>query len=210
MTSRFDSPAPPASLRSAQVGLTRHRTIEAARTELELHGYEGARIEDIAARAGVAVPTVYKNFGNKRTLLRAAVTAVMAGAPEQQVERQAWWQEQLRAPTAEAQLRLIARNGRRIYDRAGRLLEVLRAAAANDDELATLWAEINEERLSRSRTSARSLAAKAPLRVGRAEAARTLWALTGPELYVLHVEHAGRSPGVYERWLRGLLVAALL
>jgi len=45
--------------------------IEAAHAEFEARGYEGTRIEDIAARAGVAVPTVYKTFTNKRNLLTA-------------------------------------------------------------------------------------------------------------------------------------------
>jgi len=51
------------------------------------------------------------------------------------VERQAWFREQLEEPTAEGQLRLIARNARRMYDRAGQLLEVVRAAAASDSDI---------------------------------------------------------------------------
>jgi AcrR family transcriptional regulator len=46
-------------LRQAQAAATRLRIIEAAHAEFEAAGYEGTRIEDVAARAGVAVPTVY-------------------------------------------------------------------------------------------------------------------------------------------------------
>ena len=90
----------------------------------ELRGYEGARIEDIAKEAGVAVPTVYKVFTNKRTLLRASVEAAITDGEAGEVERLAWFREQLEDPSAEGQLRLIARNARRMYDRAGQLLEV--------------------------------------------------------------------------------------
>jgi AcrR family transcriptional regulator len=197
-------------LRQAHAAATRLRIIEAAHAEFEARGYEGTRIEDVAARAGVAVPTVYKAFTNKRNLLTAAVTTAMTGGPGGPVDRQAWWQEQLDAPTAEQQLQLIARNARRLNDRAAHLLELVRATAAHDSQIATLWHDINNERLTRSRTSAQRLAAKTTLRTSVPNAAHTLWALTAPELYILHVTELGRRPDTYQRWLADLLTAALL
>ena len=197
-------------LRQAQAAATRLRIIQAAHAEFEARGYQGTRIEDVAARAGVAVPTVYKTFTNKRNLLTAAVTAAMTGGPDGPVDRQAWFQEQLDAPTAEQQLQLIARNARRLNDRAAHLLELVRATAARDSQIATLWQDINNERLARSRTSAKRLAAKATLRTSMPDAAHTLWALTAPELYILHVTELGRRPDTYQRWLADLLIAALL
>jgi hypothetical protein len=85
----------------------------------------------------------------------------MTGGPGGPVDRQAWFQEQLDAPTAEQQLQLIARNARRLNDRAAHLLELVRATAARDSEITALWRDINNERLARSRTSARRLAAAA-------------------------------------------------
>ena len=196
-------------LRQAQAAATRLRITEAAHAEFEARGYEGTRIEDVAARAGVAVPTVYKAFASKRNLLTAAVTTAMTGGPGGPVDRQAWFQEQLDAPTAEGQLQLIARNARRLNDRAARLLELVRAAA-RDHEIAALWHDINNERLARSRTSAQRLAAKATLRTSVPDAAHTLWALTVPELYVLHVKESGRRPEAYQRWLADVLIAVLL
>lgn len=176
----------------------------------EARGYEGARIEDIASEAGVAVPTVYKVFANKRNLLKASVEAAIRGGEAGEVERQAWFREQLEEPTAEGQLRLIARNARRMYDRAGQLLEVVRATAASDTDIETLWRSINDERLGRARTSASRLASKAKLRTTIGETARTLWVLSVPELYVLQIRAGGLNPEDYERWLGDLLVAALL
>jgi AcrR family transcriptional regulator len=197
-------------LRQAQAAATRLRIIQAAHTEFEARGYEGTRIDDVAARAGVAVPTVYKAFTNKRNLLTAAVTTAMTGGPDGPVDRQAWWQEQLDAPTAEQQLQLIARNARRLNDRAAPLLELVRAAAARDSEIAALWQDINSERLTRARASARRLAAKTALRTSVPDAAHTLWALTVPELYVLHVRESGRHPDAYQRWLADVLVTVLI
>jgi AcrR family transcriptional regulator len=198
------------TLRSEQAALTRSRIVEGAKVVFEARGYEGARIEDIAQEAGVAVPTVYKVFANKRNLLKASVEVAVRGGEAGEVERQAWFREQLEEPTAEGQLRLIARNARRMYDRAGQLLEVVRAAAASDVDIEAVWRDINEERLGRGRTSASRLASKAELRTTIDDAARTLWALTIPELYVLQIRAGGLGPDDYERWLGDLLVSALL
>ena len=197
-------------LRQAQAAATRLRIIQAAHTEFEARGYEGTRIEDVAARAGVAVPTVYKAFTNKRTLLTAAVTTAMTGGPDGPVGRQAWFHEQLDAPTAEQQLQLIARNARRLNERAAHLLELVRATAARDSQIAALWHDINNDRHARARISAQQLAAKTTLRTSVPDAAHTLWALTVPELYVLHVTESGRSPQAYQHWLADVLIAVLL
>ena len=86
----------------------------------------------------------------------------------------------------------------------------MRATAARDSQIATLWHDINNERLARSRTSAKRLAAKTTLRTSVPDAAHTLWALTVPGLYVLHIKESGRRPGAYQRWLADVLIAVLL
>lgn len=134
----------------------------------------------------------------------------MTGGADGAVERQTWWREQLEEPDPERQLRLIARKARWIYDRAGRLLEVVRAAAAGDEKIAGLWQTINNERLARSRTTAKNPGAKTELRTGVTQAARTLWTLSGPELYVLQIDGGGATPKQYEAWLADLLITALL
>ena len=197
-------------LRREQAAATRARIARAAALVFAESGYERARIEDIAKRAGVAYPTVYKTFGNKPALLAAAVTTTLTGSGEDEIQRQAWFVEQLDEPDPERQLRLIARNARRMYDRAGSLLEVVRATAASDETIKELWQDINDDRLKRARTTARSLAAKTKPRSGPAETARTLETLTVPELYVHLVDHGGLTPDRYERWLADLLVRTVL
>ena len=203
-------------LRRAQAAATRTRILEAAAVVFATSGFERARIEDIAKEAGVAYPTVYKAFPNKPALLTAAVTAAMTGdengedTEDSAIERQNWFQEQLDAPDAETQLRLIARNARRLYDRAGRLLETVRNAATADARIADLWQAIDDDRVERSQTTAKRLATKTRLRASVPSTARTLWALTIPEVYVLQVHHGDLVPDQYERWLADLLVGAIL
>ena len=43
----------------------------AARRVFAAQGYSAATIADVAAAAGVAIPTVYKLYGNKRALMTA-------------------------------------------------------------------------------------------------------------------------------------------
>jgi AcrR family transcriptional regulator len=184
----------------------------AAQERFERDGYEAARMEDIAAAAGVAIPTVYKVFTNKCKLLAAVVEAAMSGDVDAAVAEQPWWREQITEPSAARQLRLIARNARQIYDRAGPLLELLRSAASADPEVEAVARNIEDECYRRSRLSARALVDKGALRPGTSggEAARTLWPLTVPELYLRQVRDLALTADAYERWLAVTLQHALL
>jgi AcrR family transcriptional regulator len=199
-------------LRAEHAALTRARILDAGRAVFEERGFAGARITDIASRAGVAVPTVYKVFTNKRSLLAQAVERAMTGAEYGgRVDEQAWWQEQLNEPEPVRQLALIARNARRIYERAGRILEAVRAAAVLDPEIAALWRSITDQRANRSRQTAGKLVerAKGRARFAVEETTASLHFLSAPELYTAHLE-AGRTPAQYEHWLRAVLTATVL
>jgi hypothetical protein len=71
---------------------------------------------------------------------------------------------------------------------------------------------LEEERHRRSLLSARALVDKGALRLGisAVEAARTLWILTVPELYLRQVRDLALTADAYERWLASLLQHALL
>jgi AcrR family transcriptional regulator len=199
------------SLRSDLAAHTQARILDAAAEAFVQNGFAGARIEDIAVAAGVAVPTVYKVFTNKRNLLMSALERAMTDSDTAgSVAAQGWWLEQLEEPDPVQQLRLIARNARHIYERSAALLDVLRAAAPLDQRLSQEWDRLQANRLDRSRRTARSLMAKTRrTRMTREEAALTLVTLNGPELYTTYLS-AGRTPQQYERWLADLLVQALL
>ena len=199
------------SLRAEQAAHTRRRILHAAARVFEEQGFAGTRIEDVAATAHVAVPTVYKVFTNKVNLLIGAVNQTMAGDDITTIDQQAWFAEQLEEPDPARQLHLIARNARRLYQRAGRLLDVLRAAAPLDGDLAQAWHDIATQRVDRSRRTAKNLTAKAAdrARLGRDDTAATLLTLTEPDLFTTYT--AGkRTANQYEAWLGDLLCRALL
>jgi AcrR family transcriptional regulator len=202
---------PPSSLRSEQAAQTRRRILDAAARLFEEQGFAGTRIDDVAGEAGVAVPTVYKVFTSKVNLLVAAVNQAMAGDETAPIDQQGWFAEQLEEPDAGRQLQLIARNARRMYERAGKLLSVLRAAAPLDPDLAGAWHAIAAQRVHRSRLTAKNLTAKAAdrLRLTRDDTAATLLTLTEPDLFMTYT--AGRrTVNQYEAWLGDLLCRGLL
>jgi AcrR family transcriptional regulator len=198
-------------LRTEQAAQTRRRILDAAARVFEEQGFAGARIEDIATRAGVAVPTVYKGFTNKPTLLVGALNRAMAGDGDAAIDQQSWFTDQLQEPDPVRQLQLVARNARRLCERAGPLLAVLRSAAALDADLATAWDDIAVQRLERSSQTAESLIAKAGRRVRltRDDTALTLYALTEPELFLTFTTN-GKTADHYETWLADTLCRSAL
>jgi AcrR family transcriptional regulator len=199
------------SLRAEQAARTRRRILDAAARVFEEQGFAGARIEDVAAEAGVAVPTVYKAFTNKVNLLVGALAQAMAGDESAPIDQQRWFTEQLDEPDPRRQLHLVARNARRVAERAGHLLNVLRAAAPLDPDLERAWGEIASQRLDRGRRTARSLKAKAggELRMSRDDVVMTLFTLTEPQLFAAYLA-GGRTADQYEAWLGDVLCRALL
>jgi len=201
-----------APLRKKQAESTRAQIVEAAARVFSSKGYADTRVEDIAQAAGVAVPTVYKTFGTKVAILVAAIHFVMADSySDMPIEEHAWWQEQMNATNARDQLRLIARNCRAVYERAGALLEVVRTASTADPAAKDVWRLINRERRRRSELIANSLAGKGALpNIPIASAVDTLLLLSAPELYTLFLERDEETPQGYEDWLGDVLLNALL
>jgi AcrR family transcriptional regulator len=198
-------------LRAEQAAQTRRRILDGAACVFDEQGFAGARIEDIAARAGVAVPTVYKVFTNKPTLLVGALNQAMAGDGDAAIDQQSWFTEQLDEADPVRQLHLVARNARRLSERVGSLLGVLRSAAPLDTNLARAWDDIAMRRLERSRQTAKNLIAKArgQVRLTPDDAAMTLCALTEPELFATFTAN-GKTADQYETWLSDILCRSLL
>src|SRR5512140_432478 len=66
------------SRRSAQAAQTRRDIVTAAGLLFRERGY-GVSMAEIASEAGVVVETVYRIFGSKAALFRAALEALLAG-----------------------------------------------------------------------------------------------------------------------------------
>src|SRR3954467_6344469 len=119
---------------------TRRRIVDAAAALFVAEGYGATTLEQIAARAGVAVQTVYFHFGNKRTVLKEAVDIAAVGDDEPVALLDRDWLDPARAAPAQRRtLEIWVRNGRAIYDRIGPIMRVVRDAAATDPEMAAQW-----------------------------------------------------------------------
>ena len=203
---RYGSPT-----RQAQAQRTRAEVAEAARQLFIARGYAGTTLADIAAAAAVAVPTVKLAYGTKRNVLLAAWDrAVKGGDDPRPVADQPWFQELLASPDPRDHLRLQAAASREVKARIAPLVEVIRAAAPTDADIAALWAKMQAEFYDNQRQTIRALQGKGQLRDGLSEREATdlLWTLNHPTLYHLLVLERGWTPEQYERWLADTLASS--
>ena len=204
----YDSPR-----RREQAAQTRELILDAAQRLFESDGYAATSMAAIAAAAGVALKTVYLGFGAKPALLRAVWHRALRGdRDEVPVGDQDWFRRVLEEPEPHRRLLLNAHNSRIVKERAGSIMEVIRAAAPGDAEIGELWSTIQREFHANQRTVVESLAKDGALRAGLDvdSAADTLWALNHPTLYHLLTTERGWTADRYEAWLGDLLATELL
>jgi AcrR family transcriptional regulator len=191
---------------------TRRRILQAAYELFVAQGYGATTLQGIAGRAGVAVQTIYFAFGNKPSLLKELVDVTIAGDDEPiPTMQRPWFLDALGASTAEAQLRAHVRGTCDVIQRVAPIMDVLRAAGAQDPSLASMWQQDSDPRFEVQTAAARSLVAKpgarANLSVGHA--ADLLFGLLSPELYLLFVRDRGWPPEGWEQWVYDTLHAQL-
>jgi AcrR family transcriptional regulator len=168
-------------------------------------GYLATSIEDIAAAAGVARPTVFTAVGPKPVILKVLVDQALAGDDEPvAIAARPWFTEALTEPDPARSLALHARNMCRISSRVAPLLRAMETAAGADPEAAVLWAERLRQRRVDMAAFAAALAAKTALRCDEATVTDVLSALP-PDAY-LRLVHDGDWPiEKFQAWLADLL-----
>lgn len=199
--------------RGGRARATRRRIADAAAALFIARGYGATTLSDIAERAGVAVQTVYFHFGNKRTLLGAAIDLAAAGDDEPVGVLDRPWMDELRQePDPRRALELWARTGREIFERIAPIMGVVRDAARQDAEVAEQWRTNEAQRLVAFTALARLLADRGDLKpdLPEEEAADIVFALNSIEVYTLLTSDRGWSPARWERWLAGSLAGSLL
>ncbi len=197
-TRRYDSPR-----RREQAAATRRLILDAAQRLFERDGYGPTTMAAIAAGAGVSLKTVYVAFETKSGVLRALWHLLLRGDQEEPpVAQRAWYREVLEEPDPDRQLRLNARNARRVKDRAGALMVVIRSAAPADPDLAELWDRIQSDFYENQRAIVATLHERGALRdgLGIDRAADIVWTLNHPDVWHLLVGLRGWSPARWERW----------
>ena len=105
-------------LRERLKGETQRAILEAAEEAFGQSGLNGARMDDIAARAGVSVGTLYNHFSDRDALLKALIVQrdVCGMSTEDGVELSLWTARTL----VDATLREAAARNRSARQRASR------------------------------------------------------------------------------------------
>ncbi|GAA3383118.1 TetR/AcrR family transcriptional regulator [Cryptosporangium minutisporangium] len=199
-------------LRSQKARQTRLAVITAAIELFSAHGYAGTTIEAIAARAGVARPTVFTAVpGGKPQLLKEARDVAIAGDDEPVPIPERPWMRHAMAQTDPRELiRLQAGNYLRVNTRLAPIDRALKAAA--DPALAELQDVAPKQRYFGALMTARRLAELDGLRAGLTpeDAADVIYGLNEPELYLTLVRERGWTGERYAAFLADQLTYALL
>jgi AcrR family transcriptional regulator len=141
------------SRRAAQAEETQRLILEAALRLFTSKGYGATSVGDIAAEAGVAVPTVYTSIGPKPTLLHRLLDWV-----EQQADIRRLTEELLASQDPSQVLALQVSIARQLSEQCGEILAALASAAQVDREMAGAYQAGIARHREGSRTTANRLA----------------------------------------------------
>lgn len=184
------------SRRTEQAAATRDRIVDAARHLVVEQGYAATTVSQVAARAGVAVDTVYAAVGRKPELLRQVLETAISGTDTAVAPEDRDYVRAVRAaPTARAMLAAYVDGLLLLQPRLAPVVLALRDAAATDPESADLWGEITQRRAGNMRDFARDLRATGELRadLDDGEVADIIWSMNAPEYWTLLVDERGWS-----------------
>ena len=204
MPDRVNSRSYRSPLRNEQARQTRRAILAAARTLFTERGYAATTIAEIAAKAGVAVDTVYAAVGAKPLLFRLLLETAISGTDEAVPAEERDYVRRIQSqPRARQKIETYAAAVRAIAERQGPLHLVLRDAATQAPELARIRDDIAARRAKNMRLFAKDLIATGDLRpdLDVDEIADVVWSMNSAEFYHLLVHERGWSPERFERWL---------
>jgi AcrR family transcriptional regulator len=200
----------PLSKRREQAAATRERILRAAIEVFAEEGYVGARMADIAARAGVAVQTLYFVFHTKPEMLQQCFDHAVLGPdrlipPEQPVMR-----DIPRARSGRAALRAFVAGNTAILERVATTDEVARAAM-HEPEAAAVVEASQKLRRQGYRETLEIIAERFPLRPGlELDEATDVLLMYGSSATYLAMIRSGWSRHRFEEWLADTLARTLL
>ena len=181
---------------------TRAAILDAARELFAERGYAATPVAAIAARAGVALDTVYASVGRKPEVARLLIETAISGTDQAVPAESRDYVRAIRAaPDAATKIAIYAAAVTAMAPRLLLVLGIIQQAAPAEPELARLWNEIAERRAANMRRFVDDLATVTSLRLDPGQAADIVWATNATEMYQLLVGQRGWSPQRYERFL---------
>ena len=206
---------PPVKRRTYRTSIRRGEApqlvVAAAARLFATKGYLATSIEDIAAEAGVARPTVFTAVGAKPIILREVVDQALAGDDAAvPVAQRDWWRQTVEETDAATSIKLLARTMTVIGQRIALIARALEIAASVDPDAAEVWDRYQQQRRIGLREFSEALASRQPtIRCDVDTMTDTLWMLQ-PAAYLRLVADAGWSTERYEAWLEDLLTRLFL
>jgi AcrR family transcriptional regulator len=192
--------------RLEQARQTRAGIADAARRLFVSQGWAATTVRDVARVAGVSVPTVYAAYRNKAGLVWA-----LADAADLTADLPRMIDEVERSASAERQLAAMAGFDRRLFERSGDLIRLVREAARDEPELGTLYQQARR-RADRTREQVFSTWSADTLRPGLdlPTAVDVYAALCSIDVYTTLTVERGWSPDQVERWWTEALTRELV
>jgi TetR/AcrR family transcriptional regulator, regulator of autoinduction and epiphytic fitness len=175
-------------------------------------GYAGTSLRAVADAAGVSVPTVEQTFRTKANLLKTVVDVARAGDDEPvPVLDRLPARQALSARDLGGFLDAICAEIGAVAARVTGILTVVDQAAASDDRIARLAAEVDAQRRAVAGWILDGVRRHAPLRDGLTEtvALDTIWVLMDPAVHRRLLVDRGWSPADLAAWLSDAIVALL-
>ncbi|MFT3833749.1 MAG: TetR/AcrR family transcriptional regulator [Micropruina sp.] len=201
------------SKRQASARRTRRAILNAAAELFVEPGYAGARMSDVAAVAGVAVPTITAHFGSKKGLLSAVLDVSIAGDDEPVPMSGRSFVDDINAlPAARDKLGRYADELWVTMDRVAGVLLALERAAAVDADAAAILAKNSAERLAAMTMFAAGLIATGEVRpdLSRDAVVSVLVLAMDVRNYDWLVRRRGFDATDFRRWYVGSVGGAIL
>lgn len=164
-------------------------------------GWSATGMRDIAKEAGVAVETVYANFGSKTELLLTAIDVGVVGDAEPVALSQRPEFAALGIGSIADRIDAAARMLTQINRRSWGLRRALNEAAGSEPQLASRLHELERRRRENIREGV-EMVVGSPVEEDLLDA---LWVVMGADVFWLLTQVGGRSADHYERWLATMI-----
>lgn len=203
---RYDS-----TRRTEQARATERAVIGAAHDLFVRQGYGRTTIADVAREAEVSPETIYARFRNKPTLLHRVWDVTVGGDDEDVVFHERPEVRAIRAePDLARRLMMHARFATATARRIGPFLRALQGAAASDERVAGMLAEMDRQRLAGMTVLAGEAAATGQLAISEDDCRDFMWSMTDGFLWSRLVDERGWSDEDFAERLGRMWVAVLV
>ena len=201
------------ALRAEQAAATRRAVLTAAAELFAAQGYAATGVAAIAARAGVAVDTLYATVGRKPVILRQLFETALSGTDDAVPALERDYVRRVQAaPSAAEKIAIYTAAFAEIGARLAPVRLALAEAALTDPECAALKTVLSDRRAANMRLFAADLRATGELRgdLTDDEVADILWSMNSAEYRVLLVGERGWSAERFGAWLADAWTRTLL